>query len=347
MKKKFMRNPNGFGSVHKLSGNRRKPWRVRVTKGYTPEGKQEFINVGYAESRAEAMTMLVKFNEKPWNLETDVMNFKTMYETWLSNKGSKLSEKTLREYGYVYKYVIPIERLLFKDIKTIHLQKVIDSIEKGRSTKARVKQMFSSMYSFALENDFVDKNYATFVVLPEKEEAKKSPFSYDEISRIMNMEDEQAEIVKILLFTGVRIQELLLMRNENVHLEEGYMVGGSKTKAGKNRVIPISSHIKDIVKKWYNPDNEYLLTNALGYTYKYKKCHQWWAEFIPNHTPHDTRHTFISVSHSADLNELLLKRIVGHASHDMTQDVYTHKSIQQLIQEMKKYDKFISTKIVY
>lgn len=26
-----MRLPNGYGSVHKLSGKRRKPWRVRIT----------------------------------------------------------------------------------------------------------------------------------------------------------------------------------------------------------------------------------------------------------------------------------------------------------------------------
>lgn len=30
-----MRLPNGFGSVYKLSGNRRKPWVARKTTGWT------------------------------------------------------------------------------------------------------------------------------------------------------------------------------------------------------------------------------------------------------------------------------------------------------------------------
>ena len=29
-----MRNPNGFGNISKLSGNRRNPFRVRVTAGW-------------------------------------------------------------------------------------------------------------------------------------------------------------------------------------------------------------------------------------------------------------------------------------------------------------------------
>lgn len=29
-----MRLPNGYGNVSKLSGNRRKPWRVRKTIGF-------------------------------------------------------------------------------------------------------------------------------------------------------------------------------------------------------------------------------------------------------------------------------------------------------------------------
>ncbi|MGN1119331.1 MAG: hypothetical protein ACI4Q4_03165 [Oscillospiraceae bacterium] len=54
-----MRQPNGFGSVYKLPGKRRKPWRVRKTKGWiideeTGQTRQEFINIGYYATRQEA-----------------------------------------------------------------------------------------------------------------------------------------------------------------------------------------------------------------------------------------------------------------------------------------------------
>ena len=42
-----MRNPNGYGSVFKLSGNRRKPFAVRITKGWTDEGKRIYKYLSY------------------------------------------------------------------------------------------------------------------------------------------------------------------------------------------------------------------------------------------------------------------------------------------------------------
>lgn len=41
-----MRQPNGYGSIYKLSGNRRKPWCVRVTQGweYIDTSQKEWID---------------------------------------------------------------------------------------------------------------------------------------------------------------------------------------------------------------------------------------------------------------------------------------------------------------
>jgi hypothetical protein len=49
-----MRNPNGYESIHMLSGNRIRPWRVRITSGYVDD-KQIYKTIGYFESRSEAM----------------------------------------------------------------------------------------------------------------------------------------------------------------------------------------------------------------------------------------------------------------------------------------------------
>ena len=51
-----------------------------------------------------------------------------------------------------------------------------------------------------------------------------------------------------------------------------------------------------------------------------------------DHRPHDTRHTFASLMDSAGANKLCIKRIMGHSSPDITDNVYTHKTIQELIE---------------
>lgn len=63
-----MKQPNGYGSVHKLSGKRRKPWRVRKTNGWTMnvDGTklvQQYITIGYYETRQEALQALADYNQ--------------------------------------------------------------------------------------------------------------------------------------------------------------------------------------------------------------------------------------------------------------------------------------------
>ena len=47
------RNPNGYGCVTKLKGNRSRPWCVKVTI-YDEEGHAKQVPVGYAETEEKA-----------------------------------------------------------------------------------------------------------------------------------------------------------------------------------------------------------------------------------------------------------------------------------------------------
>ena len=59
-------------------------------------------------------------------------------------------------------------------------------------------------------------------------------------------------------------------------------------------------------------------------------------KFSKEITPHYTRHTFISKakSRSVNMNEYILKRIVGHRIGDITEYVYTHRDLEDLKDEM-------------
>ncbi len=61
-------------------------------------------------------------------------------------------------------------------------------------------------------------------------------------------------------------------------------------------------------------------------------------EFKINHTPHECRHTFATVAAASNMNKVLLKKIIGHASSDLTENVYTHAYIDDLIAEIDKYN---------
>lgn len=50
-----MKLPNGYGSVTKLTGNRRRPYMVRITTGFTNDGRQLMKILGYYAKRTEAL----------------------------------------------------------------------------------------------------------------------------------------------------------------------------------------------------------------------------------------------------------------------------------------------------
>ncbi|WP_272947635.1 tyrosine-type recombinase/integrase [Salimicrobium jeotgali] len=85
-----------------------------------------------------------------------------------------------------------------------------------------------------------------------------------------------------------------------------------------------------------DPNNEYLITNFEGsklsyYVYYHEKFKKIMQQLELNHRPHDCRHTFATLMDNADANKLSIKRIMGHAAKDITDKVYTHKDIKQLL----------------
>jgi len=152
-------------------------------------------------------------------------------------------------------------------------------------------------------------------------------------------------------YSGWRPSELINLKVENVNLEDNYIRGGIKTEAGKNRLVPIHPLVKNIVKKYYNEaisaNSDFLFNDiskekGIGLSYdqylsRFNKVIKK-LKFDGHLTPHSTRHTFITKAKSlnVNMNEYILKKIVGHKIEDMTEKVYTHREIEELVTEMNK-----------
>jgi len=96
-----MKLPNGYGSITKLSGKRRRPWIVRITDGCTEENgvlKQHRKTLGYFETSAKALTALSEYNGKPYNLDMSGMTFAELYTAWSTDKFKRISESGVRSY---------------------------------------------------------------------------------------------------------------------------------------------------------------------------------------------------------------------------------------------------------
>ena len=55
-----------------------------------------------------------------------------------------------------------------------------------------------------------------------------------------------------------------------------------------------------------------------------------------DHIPHEVRHTFITRAKEAGVDEYCLKLIIGHNVNDVTERVYTHRTVENLRREIEK-----------
>lgn len=123
-----------------------------------------------------------------------------------------------------------------------------------------------------------NKDYSSFVDIvqykdrnPDKYDRNK--FEKNEIDIIWEQkEDKYYQIVLMLLYSGVRISEMLDLKKENVHLNEQYFdVICSKTENGI-RKVPIADKVLPYYKAWYEscPECEYLLHTEAGKHFEYR-----------------------------------------------------------------------------
>lgn len=339
-----MKNPNQYGSVFKMSGKRRNPYRIRKMIGRTPEGKPIYINIGYAKTRAEGMMMLAEYNINPHEEKAKVYTFKEVADMYMEVAIHQLTKVSIKNVKSHLNRMASLNDTPINQIKTLHLQNTINELNGNHRSKANVKATIGQVFTFALQNDLIDKNYVEFVKINKDTEDKVERdklFSIEEIKRTMNSNNVNFDVVKVLLHTGLRITELLEVKHENVNLEEGYIRGGKKTEAGKDRIVPISKHIREVVEKHYNLNNKYLFVNQINVNIKYSGFRKWFVENYKNNVIHDTRHTFITKMSETNANLSSVKRIVGHSSKDITERVYTHKSIEQLREAMDEFDAYM------
>ncbi len=337
-----VKNPNGYGSVIKLGGNRRRPWAVRITTGWTDDGKQKYDYLGYYRSRPDAMIALAEYNKNPYDINAKKITFKEIYELWedeyFVQSNRRTSDSLRRSYKAAYNNVEPLHDQIFTKIRSSDMQQLLNGLKLGKSSKNNIKLLLNQMYKYAMKNDIIEKNYAAFVsVYTEDEPNKRKPFTNDEIKLLWNNVDqyETVEFALIMIYTGLRIGELLALNKNDINIEDRFLTGGLKTDAGKDRIVPLNKKIVPFFERRLNNKGKYLFYNKVGGRLLYPAFMRHWKKDMKKlklkHNPHDCRHTFATLMNNADANSVAIKRIMGHSIKDVTEGVYTHKDLSELI----------------
>lgn len=369
------RLPNGFGQITKLKNkNLRKPYRAMVTVGKTAEGKcisKLLKPESYFETYNDAYAALVAYNKNPYEISKDI-TVQELYERWSKEHFETLkSDDAIRSIVTTWRYASSIYNTKVRTVRVSHIKGCLKnaaittddgSIKYATpNIKRFIKSTLNMLFDYAMEYDIVSTNYARNYTLPKEvqKEVKTNKkehidFTKQEMQKLWDNVDD-VDFVDVLLiqcYGGWRPQELGLIKVENVDLQNGFIIGGMKTDAGKERIVPIHPKVRYLVEKRYNEavslNSEYLLNvnngrkSSTGHMLTYDKYrHRFYnirkqLKLNPEHRCHDGRVQFTTMAKEANMNEYAIKYIVGHAIEDITEETYTRRKPEWLMEEMLK-----------
>lgn len=313
------RNPNGFGSVVKLCGKRRRPYACRKTIGFYENGHPKYKYISYHRTRREAENALREYNADPYNLNQKT--FAEVYQLWYDYQG--YSGKVGNKYENAFKRCAPLHNNYMSELTLPKIQGLFDSLVLSKAILGHVKMLLNGMIQYSAKRGLMPISSMEIMKLvdavPRKEtrKEKRAVFTRPEIEELWKHKDEDLpRIMLFYIYTGLRFSEF-----GNAEWHEDYIdIKKAKTKAGV-RMVPLSDKAKSLLP----------LPELPPYTkYQQAMVNEW------DHNPHDTRHTFVSLLTEAGVDSRLIKKLVGHATNDVTENVYTHVSLETLLEAVNK-----------
>lgn len=203
------------------------------------------------------------------------------------------------------------------------MQLLVDTVSDKYYPKKNIKALFAALGEYAVIAGYSEKTFAQYIKLPPEPIPQKTPFTEREIELLWadyNAGNDFTGSILIMLYTGMRCGEMMGMKPENIHLDEGYMMGGIKTAAGRAGEIIIIDKIKPLVKKMLVDG---CLPKTSDTAYRKKFDHALQRAGCNPHTPHECRHTTATILAKAGVQPAIIQSIMRHTKYSQSAE-YTH-----------------------
>lgn len=300
---------NGQGSVQKIStGN----WKAIAVVGWKDDGNPIRRTKSGFKTKTEALAYLpTLYEERP--TEPHSPSVKEVFDEFMEQHNK--SKSTTTSYRAAFKHLKLLHDREFRSVTINDWQYCMDICPTGRQTKENIRVILSLMYRYAIPRGWVAPELMSFkgdfIRINDKSSStsKKTGFTDEEVNLLWKHADDIpfAGVILLMCYTGFRINEF-----RNATYEDGCLIGGSKTEAGKNRIVPVSPKVQRFVERIPNMGAEkfraefYATLTACG------------IQNDDHHlTPHSTRHTFATLMKNVSAPDVDKMRLIGHASEHM------------------------------
>lgn len=378
-KQKVRRRTKGTGSIYLRKDNKSKPYAAASSV----TGKQVYL--GAFATKREAENALKDYEYNPTNGFN--MTLEQLHEKWIKTKAyQKLGDSVKSNYASAYIKLKPLYKRKFRDLRTSDYQYIIDYYDNphqevgaggklkyllsngkgtykvtstpkicdglGYSALHKVKCLLTTLYTFAMKEDIVNKDYATFIELPEQEETTATRFTEVQLELIRQSVGKvpYMDYIYIMCYVNFRVSEFLELTPDRYKVTDSgihYFVGGKKTDAGKDRIVPIHPKIQQLVQKCIENGGETIFCRmhegsefgkAMNKDYFLKYCFRPAMQAIglgDEYTPHSCRRTFSTRMSAAGAREEDIIALMGHTDYKVDIDHYIIQEVDTLYNAIK------------
>ncbi len=290
------------------------------------------------------------------------------------------SDKARELYDIAWKYLRPLWHFKIAALYAQDFQNILDKMaDNGLSQSMLEKErtLISKLYRTAIGWRVVDANLASVLKVEGRKSPEREIFTDEQVTLILSQKNTPTgQMVIALLACGVRIYELLHFKHEDFHRTESgaYLIGGCKTEAGRNRIIPILDFGIPVFEHAYatSVENGPLFPNGKGgfwneKNWRNRKFYPFWRKSassrilttkmvsanrslpgsLPPIRPTPPAIPTPAFCDRAGVNKDILKRAVGHTPKSKTLDeVYLHPKATQMIEAFDKANQLVNDEVL-
>ena len=344
---------NGQGTAYR----RGQAWEAQVVIGWrpatTPGGHPIPVKrrkSGFKTKRdalAYCEELLRQREERPY------LTLAEAYAAWAATYSPRVGVTTMKGYVAAFKHFGDLQYRKIDTITAKDLQDAMDACTAGKRTHQMMKVVAGLIWGYAVDGGMATKDVTRHLYTGKGESVQREPLTDDEVAVIRQAigKEPYAEYVFAMCYLGFRPGEFLALTKADYHTsgEVTYLVGGSKTDAGKNRRVPIPAIIAPIIKeKLKSVGTELLFPQVVtdrrgtftGYkqmTHDYFRVHV----FVPmmqrlgiaeGKVPYATRHTYSDKLKTAAGDDKSKAALMGHTDYDFTRRKYQSTELEDLAQ---------------
>lgn len=268
------------------------------------------------------------------------LTFAEVYERWKQEHGREVSEKLLKNYELAYTQCEALHSRRMRSLRRSDYQAAVIALEDqglSKSSCNKLRTMLRQVCEYAQMEGILHGNPADDLTTVARQKSIREIFTEEDIQKIKASSLPAAQIALIMISSGCRPGELFTVPLANCGKD--HMIWGSKTEAGKNRVIPIGS---DGVEAYQTltilstvKGGTLLVDGYEGSRNTENFRRRDWAQLMreigrEGMTPYSCRHTFITRTIRGGIDLISLEAIVGHVDKETTK-LYTHLRASDLV----------------